>query len=164
MSPEVRSNQDLVVFALSTMGSSADRFHTEAIAIRCHELFPTSFSWTTRPDLPDKDVVRHALMDARNDKLGRVEGRAGQGRGQYRRTQRGPMLDGWRLTEAGLAWIEINKARFETLFDASQGSRGTSQGPPAEVTQEAQAATGPCPVRGVPARRRRFQTWHRADG
>ncbi len=31
------------------------------------------------------------------------------------------MLDGWRLTEAGLAWIETNKARFETLFDASQG-------------------------------------------
>ena len=116
----VPSNRELVVFALSTMGSITDRFHTEAIAIRCHELFPTSFSWTTRPDLPDKDIVRVALTDARKDKFGGlVEGRSGRGRGQDQRTRRGLMLDGWRLTEAGLVWIEANKTRLERLLDTS---------------------------------------------
>ena len=122
MSHKIPSNRDLVVFALSMMGSITDRFHTEAIAIRCHELFPTSFSWTTRPDLPDKDVVRIALTDARKEKFGAlVEGRSGQGKGQYQWTQRAPMLDGWSLTEAGFTWIEANRARFDTLLKASQG-------------------------------------------
>ena len=121
MSHEIPPNRDLVVFTLSMMDSITDRFHTEAIAIRCHELFPTSFSWTTRPDLPDKDVVRVALTDARKEKFGGlVEGRAGQSRGQYQWTRRDPILDGWRLTEAGFTWIEANRARFDALLQASQ--------------------------------------------
>ena len=121
MSHKIPPNRDLVVFTLSMMDSITDRFHTEAIAIRCHELFPTSFSWTTRPDLPDKDVVRVALTDARKEKFGGlVEGRAGQSRGQYQWTRRDPMLDGWRLTEAGFTWIEANRARFDALLQASQ--------------------------------------------
>ena len=121
MAPEAPPNRDLVVYALSTMGSISDRFHTEDIAIRCHELFPTAFSWTTRPDLPDKDIVRVALTDARKEKFGTlVEGRTGQSRGQYQKTRRGPMSDGWRLTEAGLDWVDSNRERFEGLLEGSR--------------------------------------------
>lgn len=109
-------NRELVLYALYTMGSIAERFHTEAIAIRCHELFPTSFSWSTRSDLPDKDIVRVALTDARKEKYGTlVEGRSGQSRGHHQETQRGPMSDGWKLTQAGFEWIQHNKERLDGL-------------------------------------------------
>lgn len=120
MAPEHPPNRELVLYALYTMGSIAERFHTEAIAVRCHELFPTSFSWSTRSELPDKDIVRVALTDARKEKYGTlVEGRSGQSRGHHQDTKRGPMSDGWKLTQAGLEWIEQNKDRLEALTSQS---------------------------------------------
>jgi len=113
-------NRELVLYALYKMGSTAKRFHTESIAIRCHELFPTSFSWSTRPELPDKDIVRVALTDARKERYGSlVEGRSGQSKGHHQETRRGPMSDGWNLTHAGIEWIQHNKQRLESLTKIS---------------------------------------------
>lgn len=116
MTSTLPPNRELVVYALYTLGNVNERFHTEVIAIRCHELFPTSFSWTTRPDLPDKDIVRVSLVDARKEKYGvLVDGRSGQSRGLYQKTNRGPMSDGWKLTEAGIEWIHANRQRLGGL-------------------------------------------------
>jgi hypothetical protein len=115
MKTERTPNRELVVYALYTMGSTARRFHTEAIAIRSHELFPTSFSWSTRADLPDKDIVRVALTDARKERYGSlVEGRSGQSKGHHQETRRGPMSDGWNLTQAGVEWIQHHRQRLES--------------------------------------------------
>jgi hypothetical protein len=111
------SNRELAVYALYSLGAS-ERFNTETIAVRCHELFPTAFSWATRPDLPDKDIVRVALTDARKEKHGAlVEGRSGQSSGHYEKTRRGPMTDGWQLTNAGLEWTQENAESFEALLE-----------------------------------------------
>jgi hypothetical protein len=116
MAQHVPPNRELAVYALYSLGAS-QRFSTEAIAIRSHELFPTAFSWATRPDLPDKDIVRVALTDARKEKYGGlVDGRSGQTSGHYEETRRGPMSDGWQLTNAGLDWIQENTGRFESIL------------------------------------------------
>jgi hypothetical protein len=96
------SNRELVVYVLSTMGSLSERHHTEAIAIKCHELYPTVFSWETNPELPDKETVRASLGGARRREYGPelVESRT---------------RDGWKLTEAGWNWVQANRHRFKDV-------------------------------------------------
>ncbi|HSW31797.1 MAG TPA: hypothetical protein VLH75_20105 [Longimicrobiales bacterium] len=69
----------LVVIALGELGGEAD---VEAIAIKAHELFPQVFSWKTRPDLPDKDVVRAHLSEAKKKKFGQLVADADQRKGK----------------------------------------------------------------------------------
>ncbi|MFC2085775.1 hypothetical protein ACFLRO_01040 [Bacteroidota bacterium] len=104
--PKNIANRELVVYVLGLLGGEFKRIHTEDIAIKCHELFPDSFSWSRHPELPDKDIVRVALTDARKEKYGAiVEGRTGQNLGQTAKTQRGKTADGWILTAAGVEWL-----------------------------------------------------------
>jgi hypothetical protein len=106
MTSQDRPNRDLVVFALGLLGGEFDSVHTEDIALKCHELFPDAFSWTRYPDIPDKDIVRVALTDARKEKYGSlVEGRSGQSLGHHSKTSRRPSSDGWALTAAGVKWF-----------------------------------------------------------
>ena len=115
-------NRELVVYALSLLGGESQRIHTEDVAIKCHELFPDSFSWVKYPNLPDKDIVRVALTDARKQKYGAlVDGRAGQSKGHYAQTSRGPSSDGWILTPEGTSWLNANKIRIENLVGKSHG-------------------------------------------
>ena len=104
-------NRELVVYVLYLLGGDTNRVHTEELAIKCHELFPDSFSWTRYPQYPDKDIVRVALTDARKPKYGGlVEGRAGQNRGLASKTNREPVGDGWQLTTAGIAWVKHHES------------------------------------------------------
>ena len=106
-------NRYLVVYALSLLGGETAHVHTEDIALKCHELFPESFSWTKYPQYPDKDIVRVALTDARKEQYGAlVDGRTGQKTGQTARTARRPTLDGWTLTSAGIRWLRKNLDRL----------------------------------------------------
>lgn len=101
------------MYALSLVGGTTHRVHTEDVALKCHELFPSSFSWTKHPHLPDKDIVRVALTDARKESHGAlVDGRSGQTTGQSQRTRRNPTPDGWILTTAGLAFLAENEVRL----------------------------------------------------
>lgn len=59
----------LVVVALGELGGEAD---LESIALKAHELFPQVFSWKTRPDIPDKDVTRAHLSEAKKKKKGKL--------------------------------------------------------------------------------------------
>ena|SRR2546422_3334902 len=111
-------NRELVVYVLSLLGAESRRVHTEEIAVKCHELFPASFSWTKYTQLPDKDIVRVALTDARKAQHGAlVDGRSGERRGHSATTKREPVPDGWMLTEAGVRWVREHRAAFETLVD-----------------------------------------------
>lgn len=102
-----RPNRELVVYALGLLGGEFERVHTEDLAIKCHELFPDSFSWTRHPTIPDKDIVRVALTDARKAKYGAlVEGRAGQSLGQHATNRGGRVPDGWILTRKGTEWFK----------------------------------------------------------
>ena len=117
----------MVVYALYSLGGATQRFHTEDIALKCFELWPSAFSWTKYPQYPDKDIVRVALTDARKEKYGYlVDGRAGQTRGQANRTKRERAADGWVLTDAGVNWSETNKERFESARPVAKEHRQKS--------------------------------------
>jgi len=112
-------NRELVVYVLSLLGAESRRVHTEEIAVKCHELFPASFSWTRYTQIPDKDIVRVALTDARKARHGAlVDGRSGERRGHSATTKRDPVPDGWMLTEAGVRWVRERRAAFESLVDS----------------------------------------------
>jgi len=101
----------LVVIALSELGGEAD---LETIAIKAHELFPQVFSWKTRPDLPDKDVARAHLSEAKKEKFGRLvaDGDQRKGRGVKR----------FALTAVGAA-----KAQELASVVAQYGVRGSNR-------------------------------------
>ena len=77
------SNTDLVVYAIALLGGDSEFVHTEDIAVKCHELRPTSFSWTKYPEYPDLEVTRRALITVRSEKSAcLVDGRSGRGEKQ----------------------------------------------------------------------------------
>lgn len=115
-----RPNRELVVYALYLLGGEQGNVHTEDIAIKCHELFPDSFSWTRYRALPDKDIVRVALTDARKQQYGAlVEGRSGQTKGHSEQTQRRPAPDGWRLTAKGVLWLRSHEQELQAAAGES---------------------------------------------
>src|SRR3989442_9620011 len=96
-------NRELVVYVLSLLGAESRRVHTEEIAVKCHELFPASFSWTKYTQLPDKDIVRVALTDARKAQHGAlVDGRSGERRGPSATTEAEPLAGGWEIIKTGV--------------------------------------------------------------
>lgn len=114
--PSEFANRELVVFGLAMCGGSTRKVHTEEVAIKCHELFPGSFSWTRYPHLPDKDIVRVALTDARKQEHGGlVDGRAGRRKGHTAKTNREPTPDGWILTEPGLEFLKRHEPALKEL-------------------------------------------------
>lgn len=121
MKTDTTPNRDLVVYALAALGGDSRRIHTEDLAVKCHELFPESFSWTKYPRFPDKDIVRVALTDARKDKYGGlVEGRTGQKYGHSAKTKGTPTPDGWMLTREGVEWIKSRGTDVEVLVEGPE--------------------------------------------
>jgi hypothetical protein len=109
-------NRELVVYSLYLLGGDTKRIHTEDIALKCFELYPSSFSWVKYTTYPDKDIVRVALTDARKESYGaRVEGRAGTKRGLSAKTNREPIEDGWVLTSRGIEWVRDNLKDLERI-------------------------------------------------
>ena len=116
LNPTEFSNRELVVFALAICGGTTRKVHTEDIALKSHELFPGSFSWTSYPNIPDKDIVRVALTDARKNEHGAlVDGRTGTRKGLTAKTKREPVLDGWILTEPGLDFLNEHETELKEL-------------------------------------------------
>lgn len=116
-----RPNRDLVVYALGLLGGEFERVHTEDIALKCHELFPDAFSWTRHPHMPDKDIVRVALTDARKGKYGSlVDGRAGQALGHHTTVDRGRAPDGWALTAEGARWFREEGPKIGAYADSRE--------------------------------------------
>ena len=109
------------MYALYLLGGDSNPIHTEDIALKCFELFPTSFSWVKYSQYPDKDIVRVALADARKESHGGlVDGRSGQRRGLSAKTKRHPIDDGWILTPAGIQWVRENRAELHQVADSGE--------------------------------------------
>ena len=103
-------NRELVVYALYLLGGDSNHVHTEDVAIKCFELFPSSFSWVKHTRFPDKDIVRVALTDARKSKHGTFV--SGHVEGKAAKLNDDAEPEGWNLTEQGLVWIRENLSRF----------------------------------------------------
>ncbi|MGA7991537.1 MAG: hypothetical protein WCC53_08915 [Thermoanaerobaculia bacterium] len=108
-------NWEVAAFALFALGGGEKFVHTEEVALKCFDLAPGSFSWVRHTHLPDKDIVRVALTDARKEKVGGlVVGRSGRGYRVASSGAYGSTADGWRLTEAGVKWCLENAHRFRS--------------------------------------------------
>ena len=95
---EKLNDKDIALYALHLLGGWQKRIHTEDVALKCHQLAPSRFSWVKYPQYPDLAPARFAL-----EKCGpRVEGKSERKGGT-----------GWRLTENGVRWIEGSKSRIE---------------------------------------------------
>lgn len=104
---------EIAAYAVYLEGGGSRLIHTEDVALRCFKLAPDSFSWVKYPQYPDKDVVRHALVHARDPANGSlVRGRSGKGRGLAASSASTRSRDGWRLTEGGVKWILNNEDRL----------------------------------------------------
>lgn len=93
MSSRKPPNRELVVYVLGELGGSFRPIHMEDIALKAHKLFPDAFSWTKYPKIPDKDIVRVALADARKQRYGAL-------------VNRKQVPDGWVLTASGRKWFD----------------------------------------------------------
>ena len=105
----------IAVYALSLLGGTHKKVHTEDIAMKCMEVAPNRFRWE-RYDYPDKELVRKALVHASENKNGSlVVGRSGM-------EQRGKSRDGWQITPAGAEWLRNNESVFENALTHSPGT------------------------------------------
>jgi len=82
---------EIAVLAVADLGGASRFVDTEDVAIRCHELAASLFSWRKHPRQVNLEIVRVSLSDAKKQKNGRLL--SGSGR------------DGWRLTRSGLDWV-----------------------------------------------------------
>lgn len=118
--PERFKNWEIAVLALFLQGGASKRIHTEDVALKCFELAPDAFSWIKYPNLPDKDIARVALTDARKPACGiLVAGRAGRGR-RISSSSKDPADDGWILSEAGAKWVSSNRSRLDAVISLRQ--------------------------------------------
>ncbi|MFC1678696.1 hypothetical protein ACFL2T_00550 [Elusimicrobiota bacterium] len=107
MTPSLPSNHEIAVFAVASLGGAQKRVNTEEIAVFCHKLAPSQFSWSLKEyrekGWPDKFVVKCALEDAKKKKHGSlVSGNCA----------RDASKDGWRLTALGAEWLKEHSDRF----------------------------------------------------
>jgi hypothetical protein len=102
------SNIEIAVFALFILGGWQTRIHTEDIAIKCFELAPSKFSWVKYKQFPDLMTTWYALGDAEKTKNGRLV------IGESERKKSKSQMGGWRLSEEGIKWIDMNKDRVES--------------------------------------------------
>ncbi len=82
---------EITVIAVADLGGAARSVDTEDVAIRCHEVAPSTFSWRKYQHQVNLEMVRVSLSDAKKEKNGRLL--SGSGR------------TGWRLTKRGLDWV-----------------------------------------------------------
>lgn len=118
---ETLPNWEIAVYALYLKGGASRSVHTEDVALKCFELAQDSFSWIKYVSYPDKEVARSSLVDARKEKNGRlVVGRAGKGKGHWRRKGQDPEPDGWQLTEAGSKWLSEHEQHLAEILKQAQ--------------------------------------------
>lgn len=115
------ANWEIAVYALYLQGGASHSVHTEDVALKCFELAPGSYSWIKHTLYPDKEVARSSLVDARKEKNGSlVVGRAGKGKGHWRRKAQDPEPDGWQLSEAGSKWVCEHEQHLAELLKQAE--------------------------------------------
>ena len=96
------SNWEIFLWALFRLEGSTKFVDIEDIALECHKIAPSRFSWRTKPGLPDYKKCTKALQEAeiRSPKL-------------LLKTQD---TFGRQLSEEGQRWIEKNHGRLSYIF------------------------------------------------
>lgn len=102
------NDKDIVIYALYTLSGYEKRIHTEDIALKCFDIAPTRFSWAKHPQYPDIQPVRFALEKSKPFIVGSSE------------RKQAKIVPGWRLTDEGVEWININKERIEKFLFGEQ--------------------------------------------
>jgi hypothetical protein len=81
----------VVVVAVYLLGGGSKSIDTEDVAIKCQEISPGLFSWKKYPQQINLELVRVVLSNAKKTQAGVLL--LGSGR------------EGWRLTPAGINWV-----------------------------------------------------------
>ncbi len=92
------TNHEVVTIAVYALGGDLRDIDIEDIAVKAHELAPGRFAWRKYPEQINIEAVRKRLWDARN------EAKGGYVIGSDRH--------GWRLTAAGLAFVQAQGDQF----------------------------------------------------
>lgn len=103
---------EVAVAAVYLLGGTSRAVDTEDVAVKCHELAPSLFSWQKYKEHPNLELVRVSLSDAKKLKNGKLL--TGSGR------------EGWRLSSKGLDWL-ANKKNTGFLDVASEIRQGESK-------------------------------------
>lgn len=112
------TNEDLVLAMLRQLGGAARYVDIEELTLALFEVAPARFSWRTRRDLPEREVVRFALVHA--NQRARREGRKPflGSRDQSRQ---------WRLTAAGVEESKLSAERSARALAGGQPSKQTGK-------------------------------------
>ena len=102
-SPEKASKVELVTAVLALLGAAERPVSVDELALGCHRLFPSVFSWPEYSWLPNLDNVRVTLVDV---------GRAGAAETLTEARRRQKM---WRMTAEGRSWVRENDALLRAL-------------------------------------------------
>jgi hypothetical protein len=86
------SQVELVTLAVFLLGGDRKPVDTEDVAVKCHELAPTRFSWRKYPQQINLELVRVYLSAAKNPSKGGFLDGSGK--------------TGWTLTGKGLQWAK----------------------------------------------------------
>ena len=100
--PNSLTNMEIVVLAAYLLGGDRNGVDTEDLADKANELGPGRFSWRKYPERINLEIVRVHASNAKNQKNGGF--------------MRGSGSEGWKLTDAGLAWA---KRHLKLLNDAN---------------------------------------------
>jgi hypothetical protein len=109
------SQQDIAILSVYLLGGSNKSIDTEDIAVKCHKLAPTLFSWKKYPNQVNIEIVRVVLSNCKKKQNGSLL--IGSGR------------EGWRLSTKGVEWIStrgkalLSKKKFKV--DANRITAGS---------------------------------------
>jgi len=98
---ESLSNHEIVTLAVYLMGGDRGHIDTEDVAVKANELAPGRFVWKKYNEQINIKNVEAFLFDARKEKYGAYV--IGSG------------IEGWLLTEAGLAFAKQAASKLENL-------------------------------------------------
>lgn len=102
------TNRDLTLYALHLVGGDASYVATEDLAVKAFELYPERFGLIKHPQYPDVEVIRMALIHMRVEK--------------HEQLVEGDQRKGWRVTNAGLSWLAVNRNAIELALSKKHPS------------------------------------------
>jgi hypothetical protein len=112
------SNEDLVLAMLQRLGGATRYVDIEELTLALFEVAPARFSWRTRRDLPEREVVRFALVHA--NQRARREGRRPV-------TVSRDFSRQWKLTAAGVAEAHVASKKSESALQDGQPIKQTGR-------------------------------------
>jgi hypothetical protein len=112
------SNEDLVLAMLQRLGGVTHYVDIEVLTLALFDIAPARFSWRTRRDLPEREVVRFALVHA-NQRARRDGVRPFTVSRDFSRQ--------WKLTASGVAEAKVAAKKSEAALRDAQPVKQTGR-------------------------------------